>query len=245
MFDRNFHTVYALTMFDRLFETFAFFRTFIFDIARFLVPVALPVVLLEIYLSSRAMEAENAGLIHWVPFMINFVYRPVYTGGLIWVISCIVGGDAWSVRQGFMEGLRYWKDLLVVYIVSSVMIFAGLLALVVPGLLLFARLSLAEFGVVLEGMNPKQALFASNQRVRGFTGEVLACGLTLSFMILALDILMGYFAARMGLQGFLTAVASALIFIVLSSTVTILFYRFYDLALKREGEGPAPVRIED
>ncbi len=237
-FDTGLYTGYSLVMFNRLFETFAFFRTFIFELTRFLVPVALPVVLLETYVSFRAMEAERAGLIHWMPFMINFVYRPVYTGGLIWVISRIVGGYGWSIREGFVVGLRFWKDLLAVYLITSVLIFAGLLALIVPGLLLFARLSIAEFGVVLEGMNPKEALIASNQRVRGLTGEILACGLVLSFMILALDILMGYLAVRMGIHGFITAVVSALVFIVLSSTVTILFYRFYDLAMKRQDAGP-------
>lgn len=225
-------------MFTRLFETLAFFKAFLVDIARFLIPVTLPVILLETYLSFRSMEASGQGIIHVLPFAISFLYRPVYTGGLIWLISRSAAGQEWTTAECFLKGLKLWKDLLFVYIISSVLIFAGLIAFVVPGLILFARLSLAEFGVVLEGMGPKEALIRSNERVRGMTLEVIVCTLMLSFLLIALDIISGYFMGRFSLRGYPSAVVASVVFTVLSSTVTILFYRFYDLALKR-GEGEA------
>ena len=230
-------------MFTRLFETLAFFKAFLVDIARFLIPVTLPVILLETYLSFRSMEANSQGLINLLPFAISFIYRPVYTGGLIWLISRNAAGQGWTTAECLTKGLRFWKDLLFVYIISSVLIFAGLLAFVVPGLVLFARLSLAEFGVVLEGMGPKEALSRSNERVRGMTLEIVVCTLMLSFLLIALDIISGYFMGKFSLQGYLSAVVASVVFMVLSSTVTILFYRFYDLALKK-GEGGNDVEVK-
>lgn len=223
-------------MFRRLFETFAFFKTFLIDIARFLVPVTLPIVLLETFAAFRAMETEGAGWIHWVPFGINFLFRPVYTAGLIWLIAALAAGREWSFGRCLAVGFRFWMELLAVYLISTVIIFTGLLALVVPGLILFARLSLAEFGVVLEGMSPKQALLKSFERTRGFTGEIIVCTLVLSFLLISVDIITGYALARMSLHGFGTAVLTSMVFMVLSSTLTILFYRFYDLAVKREDQ---------
>lgn len=228
-------------MFKRLFETLAFFKAFLADIARFLIPVTLPVVLLETYLSFRSMEADGPGVIYALPFVISFLYRPVYTGGLIWLISRSAAGEGWTAVECLLKGLRFWKDLLFVYIISSALIFTGLLAFVVPGLFLFARLSLAEFGVVLEGMGPKESLVRSNERVRGMTLEVIVCTLVLSFILIALDIISGFLMGKFSLQGYFSAVVASMVFIVLSSTVTILFYRFYDLALKKgeeaEGQG--------
>jgi hypothetical protein len=43
---------------------------------------------------------------------------------------------------------------------------------------------------------------------------------------------------KYSLHGYLSSVFVSVVFMVLSSTVTILFYRFYDLALKKgEGDG--------
>lgn len=223
-------------MFRRLFETLAFFKTFIVDIVRFLIPVTLPIVLLETFVAFRAMETEAAGLIHWLPLGINFLFRPVYTGGLIWLISGLAAGRERPFRECLAVGFRFWADLLSVYLISTVIIFAGLLALVVPGLIFFARLSLAEFGVVLEGMNPKQALLKSNARARGFTGEIIACTMILSFLLIGADIISGYVLVKLSLRGFVVGVITSLVFMVLSSTLTILFYRFYDLAVKKEAE---------
>ncbi|MCF8062665.1 MAG: hypothetical protein K9M82_09130 [Deltaproteobacteria bacterium] len=223
-------------MFRRLFETFAFFKTFILDIARFLVPVTLPIVLLETFVAYRVVEMEAAGLIHWLPFGINFLFRPVYTAGLIWLISGLAAGEERSFGECLAVGFRCWMDLLGVYIISTVIIFAGLLALVVPGLIFFARLALAEFCVVLEGMNPRDALVKSNRLARGFTGEIIGCTVVLSFLLIGVDIISSYMLARFSLQGLGTGVIVSMVFMVLSATLTILFYRFYDLSIKKQEE---------
>jgi len=224
-------------MFKRLFETMAFFKAFAIDIARFLIPVTLPVVMLETALSFRAMEMEAAGAAPWLPFLVGFLFRPVYTAGLIWQITRLVEGLPWTLRECLAVGFRCWRHLLVVYAVSSVLIFAGLLAFLIPGLIVLARLSLAEFGVVLEGMGLKEALARSNERVRGATLEVVGCTLVLTFFLVGLDLITSFLLQRFALQGYAAGVLTSMVFLVLSSTLTILFYRFYDLALRREKAG--------
>jgi hypothetical protein len=224
-------------MLKRLLETFAFFKTFIREIVWFLVPVTFPIVLLETMVAARVMESEAPGLAFWLPFGINFFFRPVYTGGLIWLISGLASGEEKSFGECLSVGLRFWIDLLAVYIISTVIIFTGLLALIIPGLIFFARLSLAEFGVVLENMNPAQALLRSNQRVRGFTAEIISYTVILTFLLVGADIILNYLLSIFSMQGVGFRILTSMVFMVLSSTLTILFYRFYDLALTRE-EGP-------
>jgi hypothetical protein len=221
-------------LFKRLFETFAFFKAFFADIAGFLIPVTLPVVVIETYLTFLGMEVKTFGLIHWLPFIIGFLYRPIYTGGLIWLISKAVEGSPWSLSECMKKGVQCWKSLINVYIISLMLIFAGLMAFIVPGVIIMARVSLAEFNVVLEGMNPRGALFKSNEQIKGTTGTVIGCTMLLMFLLVGLDMITSYFLRKISIQGFIPSVVATVVFMVLSSTVTILFYRFYDLAKKRE-----------
>ncbi len=223
-------------MLQRLFETFAFFKAFIREIVWFLVPVTFPILLLETLVAARIMESEAAGLVFWLPFGINFLFRPVYTGGLIWLISGLAAGQERSFGECLATGLRFWIDLLAVYIISTVIIFTGLLALIIPGLIFFARMSLAEFGVVLEKMSPGQALLRSNKRVRGFTAEIISYTIILTFLLVGADIIFTYVLSVFSLQGLGARMITSMVFMVLSSTLTIMFYRFYDLALKKEEE---------
>lgn len=225
-------------MFKRLFETFAFFKAFFADIAGFLITVSLPVILLQTYLTFLGMESRTLGLIHFLPLIIGFLYRPLYTAGLIWLITRIVEGTPWHMSECIRKGIRHWGDLVAVYMISLVLIFAGLAALIIPGIIIMARLSLAEFYVVLEGMNPKQALVTSNEQVKGSTGTLIGCTLVISFLLFSLQYLTGYSFDKLSLHGFIPSVFASLVFMVLSATLTILFYRFYDLAKKRENSLP-------
>ncbi|MFO7786005.1 MAG: hypothetical protein ACQET7_02320 [Thermodesulfobacteriota bacterium] len=221
-------------MLKRLLETLAFFKAFIREIVWFLVPVTFPILLLETMVASRVMETEAAGLGFWLPFGINFLFRPVYTGGLIWLISGLASGQERSFGECLSTGLRFWIDLLAVYIISTVIIFTGLLVLIIPGLIFFARLSLAEFGVVLEKMSPGQALLRSNNRVKGFTAEIISYTIILTFLLVSTDIIINYALSVFSIQGLGARMLTSMVFMVLSSTLTIMFYRFYDLALKKE-----------
>ncbi len=223
-------------MLKRLFETLAFFKAFFREIVWFLVPVTFPIILLETMVASRVMETEAPGLIFWLPFGINFLFRPLYTGGLIWLISGLAAGEERSFWECLSTGFRFWIDLLAVYIISTMIVFTGLLALIIPGLIFFARLSLAEFGVVLEKMNPVQALLRSNKRVRGFTAEIISYTIILTFLLVGTDIIFSYVLSVFSMQGLAARMFSSMVFMVLSSTLTIMFYRFYDLALKKEEE---------
>lgn len=224
-------------MFIRLYETLAFFKAFFREIVWFLVPVTFPIVFLETAVAMRFMESEAVELRFWLPFGINFLFRPVYTGGLIWLISGLAAGQERTFGECLATGLRFWIDLLVVNIIVTVIVFTGFLALIIPGLILFARMSLAEFGVVLDGMNPGQAIWRSNSRVRGFTAEIISYTLILTFLLVGTDIIFSYLLSAFSIHGIGIRMISSMVFMVLSSTLTILFYRFYDLAIEKEGEG--------
>jgi len=216
----------------RLGETFSFFRAYARDIASFLLYATFPVIIIENFLSYYAAVYELSPEIKSIPIFIHFIYQPIYTGGLIFMISRLVSGETWSVKESLLVGLGCWLNLLVVNVISSVLIILGLLAFIVPGLVIFARLSLAEFGVVLERRSPLDALTHSNRITNRFTWQIVGSVVLLSALLIGVKILINIIIATFSLKHLFVFMISELIIIILWSNLTILLFRYYGLTTK-------------
>lgn len=216
----------------RLGETFSFFRAYARDIASFLLYATFPVIIIENFLSYYAAVYDFSPEIKSLPILIHFMYQPIYTGGLIFMISRLVSGESWSVKESLLVGLGCWLNLLVVNVISSVLIILGLLAFILPGLVIFARLSMAEFSVVLERLSPIDALIRSNRITRQFTWQIIGSILLLSALLIGVKILINIIITTFSLKHLFVFMVSELIIIILWSNITILLFRYYDLATK-------------
>lgn len=216
----------------RLRETLSFFRTYARDIGRFLLYATFPVIIIENYLSYYATIYNYSPEIHFLPIIIHFLYQPIYTGGLIFLISRIVSGEKWRIKECLLVGLACWINLLFVNIISSLLIILGLIVFIIPGLVVFARLSLAEFNVVLERLSPIDALIQSNKVTKQFTWQIIGSVVLLSAMLLGVKLLISLVIETFSLKHLFIFMVSDLLIIILWSTFTILLFRFYDLANK-------------
>ena len=221
-------------MIKRLVETFAFFKTFISDIVRFLLYTTLPILVVETWLSYHVANAEPEGIIGYAPFLIRFLYKPIYTGGFIYLISILVSESNWEIKGCLMVGLRNWQNLIIIYVVSSLIIVAGIVAFIIPGLIMFARLSLSEFFVVLERTNPKEAMLKSFKWSKPFTWEIIGCTFLLSIMFLIANLFLQLLGNAASLNPQVIFFLTAMLGIFLESMVNILLFRFYDLAIKAQ-----------
>ena len=227
-----FHGLQGNSVILRLRETISFFRTYARDIGRFLLYATFPVIIIENFLSYYATVYNYPPEIFSLSIIIHFLYQPIYTGGLIFLISKIVSGEEWSVRECLLVGLACWVKLLFVNIISSLLIILGLIAFIIPGLIVFARLSLAEFNVVLERQSPIDALLRSSRVTKRFTWQIIGSVFLLSAMLLGIKLLINLLIATFSLEYLPVFMVSELIVIILWSSLTILLFRFYDLATK-------------
>jgi hypothetical protein len=215
-------------------ETLSFFRAYVRDIVTFLLYATVPVIIIENFISYYAMHYNFPFEIKHLPIIVHFLYQPIYTGGLIFLISKIIAEEGWDVKRCLLVGLRCWVNLLLVNIISSLMIIFGLFAFIIPGLFIFARLSLAEFSVVLERLQPTEALYRSYKLSRGFTWQIITSALLLSILLLGFQLLIHLAIVTFSLESIITFMITELLIIILWSTFTILFFRFYDLANKAQ-----------
>jgi len=215
-----------------LIEAFSFFRAYARDIVTFLLYATVPVIIIENIISYYAIHYNFPLEIKHLPIIVHFLYQPIYTGGLIYLISKIVVGEKWDIKGCLLVGLHCWINLLLVNIISSLMVILGLFALIIPGLFIFARLSLAEFCVVLDRLSPFEALYRSNKMSRNFTWQIIISALLLSVILLGFQLLIHLAIVMFSLANIFIFMITELLIIILWSTFTILFFRFYDLANK-------------
>jgi len=215
-----------------LIETFSFFWAYARDIVIFLLYATFPVIIIENFISYYAINYNFSFEIKHLPIIVHFLYQPIYTGGLIFLISKIVVGERWDIKGCLLVGLHCWVNLLLVNIISSLMVILGLFAFIIPGLFIFARLSLAEFSVVLDRLSPIEALYRSNKMSRDFTWQIIVSALLLSAILLGFQLIIHLAIVTFSLANIFTFMITELLIIILWSTFTILFFRFYDLANK-------------
>ena len=215
-----------------LIETFSFFRAYARDIVTFLLYATVPVIIIENFISYYAIHYNFPFEIKHLPVIVHFLYQPIYTGGLIYLISRIIVGEKWDIKGCLLVGLHCWVNLLLVNIISSLMIVLGLFAFIIPGLFIFARLSLAEFCVVLDRLSPMEALLHSNKMSKNFTWQIITSALLLSIILLGFQLLIHLAIVTLSLENIVVFMITELLIIILWSTFTILFFRFYDLANK-------------
>ena len=209
----------------RLRESLVFFRVYWRELLRFFIVLYLPVMVVTLVLPAGARSGFPT-----LAFIFNFFYQPIYTGALIYQLARIEDGRPYTVREGFVTGVRLWDKLLLVNLVSLGLTLAGLMAFIVPGLIAYARLALAEFRVVLAGDAPKDALKGSFDMTRPFALSIITCTAILFGVFLALQLVIEWLTVSLAMPGLFPEVLNTLLSVVLMVYLTILLYRFYGLA---------------
>jgi hypothetical protein len=110
--------------------------------------------------------------------------------------------------------------------VASLAVALGLVALIVPGLLLAARWSAAVPLIVFEGKGPIQALETSNGLVRGRTWRVVGAGLVI-FLVAALVASPSAVVAEVTESAWIAGLANALFDVCLYVPLTSFTYAVY------------------
>ena len=224
----------------RLIETFAFFKAHVLLIGKFLIISTLPFIILEIFLSYYSTIVSYPLTIQYLSIIVGYLYQPIYTGGLIYLIYKIVADEQCSMKECLSVSLGRWADLIIVNIISMVIIIAGLFAFIIPGFIAFARLSLAEYSVVINKFNPKKALINSNDITKAFTWQIIGSCFLLSGILLILELSIQIIINKLSIGNIFISAVSSLLSIILWSNFTILLFRYYDLSLRN-----AKQRLED
>ena len=223
-------------MIDRLRESIYFFIGNFGPICLIVLPFALPLnIFSELYYSHFATEEAGSFFIKNLPTVVSILVYPIYTGALIWYFSKVAFEESWewSLRECLSAGIRFWPQMLTVSVFCFLLIMLGFFAFILPGIILVARFSFAEFMVVIEGNAPGDAIKKSVLFTRPFQVQLILCFLVLLVFLEgpewgAVYVVKSYFSGSI-----VMTVVVETVFSIILKLIDVMFFRFYCLA--REG----------
>lgn len=118
--------------------------------------VWLPGNILANYIASYAKGADDFRVLK-MTMLIDTIFGPIYIGALIFALFQIKSGRSVTYSQAMAVGLKKWGALLVARLMAGLYIALGLIAIVIPGLVLAVRYSLLDAAVVLEDKWPSES----------------------------------------------------------------------------------------
>lgn len=105
----------------------------------------------------------------------NFIelgFSPIYIGALIYSVSQIKQSQIVTYSKAMSVGLRNWGKIFGVRFWTGLLIALGLIAFVIPGIIIAVRYALVVCVVVLEGGKSPRAMARSVTLTKGKRGQI-------------------------------------------------------------------------
>ena len=215
----------------RIRETFAFFRAFAGPLVGISFLFSLPMIGLSLAAPHLLSDTDQPDRILLGLFLFSLVYTPVYRAGLILTIDDLAEGRDIVPASLLARAASAWPRMFPLQILGLAAVMLGLLALILPGLFILARISLAEYVLLFEKTSPVDSLKRSNTLARQLTSQILVTLLPLLALFYATD----FWAAELLVESpLLSGVVYNALLLLFYALMTVLCYRFYGLARQSE-----------
>lgn len=205
-------------------ESFYFARNNINPIIKIMSPFVMLMVFVGVPINYYQEALGGPVWLYWVAVA---VIQPIYMCRLVRYMASVVSGEQASMKVTFAD----WFNLFIVYVLYSLAIAIGFMALIIPGIYLAARFCFAEFEVVLKNSEPFNAMETSWHKTKPqtlplFLGTIIIWGGNL-----ILDILLGSAGTTGQELYFLSSIIAELITTGFMIFISIFYFRVYVLSL--------------
>jgi hypothetical protein len=196
--------------------------------------VSLPVNLLARALAAAGHATASLHATLWGGLLLG----PVSAGALVHALACVADGRPVGWREAMGVGLARGGRLLKAWVVSGALVLLGLVAGVVPGIVLMVRWAVLDAVVVLEDLPVVAALGRSAALTAGRRWPILATELA-CFAVYGLVAVLFYRPAGLAdrLDGAVGAAALDGVLDLLYALGSVVFFVFYREARAAEEEG--------
>lgn len=216
--------------FEYIRQSLFFFRSHFGTIARIQLPFIIGLNLLGLVLEA-SVEADSSqmhtgtGLL----MLLNLTMLPLYWGATILFLQSAVDDRPLSAFQAVAVSLKYWRRLLITYLLSGFAVTLGLMLLIVPGIYVGVRLVFADYICVLEDKKPVASLRQSWDESEAYFWLLLK-GLLLIFGgLFLIEAPLLYLAESAGFSSPAVEAILSVIFDLMGTLVTIYGFRIYSL----------------
>jgi hypothetical protein len=192
---------------------------------------------------AEQLEAVTSTALPWLG--ISFLLSLIFYGALIARVQAVANGENLSMGGAIGVGAGRFFPMLACFILYSLAVAAGILALVIPGIILSLSLIFAPYLVITDRLGPVAAIKRSHNLVWGNWWRTAGILTVVIFIIIAAYFLMGLLAALQAAFGTGGADGGPSFFVyifaaLMAAIISPLVYAFSmsilnDLKLRKEG----------
>lgn len=159
------------------------------------IPILIVVWLLQMGLSSIQTISDNT-IISTLLSGISWIINTLITIGLISTFLKFANGEIFNIKSILDK-----KDKFIPYVIGtiyySLIVFAGLILLIIPGIIWAIRYQFYSYLIIDKGMSPKEALSKSKEMTKGQTLKLLGFSAVLLLVNIlgALSLVVGLFVS--------------------------------------------------
>jgi hypothetical protein len=187
---------------------------------------------------ATAKGAAEAGARGFrIGLMVECAFGPLVVAATLAALARITRGEPASYAQAMRHGFIAWPRLFMARLVASVVILAGLIALVAPGVIALVRLSFVDALVVLDGAPLGVALRSSNSLTAGRRLAIFWTGGFLFALVFSGAMTLSALAGAA--DHFIVQVLVDCVIAVTQTVFTIAFFLFYREARRAAVTAPA------
>jgi hypothetical protein len=211
-------------------QSLFFFRRHFGTIARIQLPFIIGLNLLGLVLHSGLdADSSQASTATAVLMLLNLTLLPLYWGATILFLQSAVDDRPLSAFQAVAVSLKYWRRLLITYLLTGFAVTGGLMLLIVPGIYVGVRLVFADYVCVLEDNKPVASLRQSWAESDAYFWLLLNGLLIIFGSLFLIEAPLLYLVELSGYNTAWTEAALSVIFDLLGTLVTVYGFRIYSL----------------
>ncbi|WP_422928514.1 YciC family protein [Singulisphaera sp. PoT] len=228
-------------------EAFKLFGGNLGLISMIILTIWLPANLLIYFLESRTFDPESGRSLAGLANIVEGLFGPICVGAVIHLVSQRMAGHRVTYGEAMGVGLRNWTQLFGTRLLTGLFIILGLIALIVPGIILALRFALIDPIVILEGRSGREAQKRSQNLTTGYKLQIFLGGILSVLPIFIVAFLGGMvFALMPQLQNVITSSILGCALNVLGTILIITGYLIYrESAGLRSKKKPSPAQFVD
>ena len=140
--------------------------------------LCLPLVVLEALCSQLLYRELGEQASPAYGMLVSLLFYPLYSAALILYLDTRSNGDAIAKRNLFARAVQLWPALALLILISSLLIMAGLMLFIFPGVWIMVNLVFAEYLLVLRGLPVVESMRTSARMTTGHFMRIMVCMLS-------------------------------------------------------------------
>lgn len=174
--------------FEYLRQSFFFFRQHFVTLASIQLPFLAFIGILGFLIQGDSGDTHDAGGVLLLGIL-QLGLLPLYWGATIFFMQSVLDGKPLSPLNAISLGMSSWGRLLVTYILNGLAVILGLIALIVPGVIVGVRLAFADYICVLENKSATASLKQSWSQTQPYFWMMLQGFILIVLCLFLLEIL--------------------------------------------------------